>query len=244
MVNNKRYWKNKKRPYVASTDRSMQAEKKKMTTIEKDQKKATKYYDKFAKIYDLVSSKRYYQKPREFAIEEMDLSKSQIVLNIPCGTGQNFEFFQKRMSNTGKIIGIDLSEGMLLKAKEKVEKYRWENIEIVKEDATQINQDWIKGEFGDNFRFDSILCDLGLSGFPKWELIIDNLISLLKPDGKLVIMDWHIEKRTLRGEFIKWVGKGEVNRPLWQYMKDKVSNFKLNNSFKNGDMFVASGNKK
>ena len=215
-----------------------------MTTIEEGQTKAIKYYDKFSKVYDFFSSKRYYHKPREFAIKEMDLHKNQIVLNIPCGTGQNFEYFQKSMLNTGKIIGIDLSEGMLSIAKDKVEKNGWKNIKIIKEDATQINSEWVKKEFGKDLKFDSILCDLGLSGFPKWELIIDNLISLLKPNGKLVIMDWYIEKRTLRGEFIKWVGKGEVNRPLWQYMKGKVSNFKLDNSFKGGDMFVSSGNKK
>ena len=57
-------------------------------------------------------------------------------------------------------------------------------------------------------------------------------------------MDWYIAKFSLRGEFIKWIGKGEVDRPLYQYMENKVSNFELNNSFKRGGMFVASGTKK
>ena len=57
-------------------------------------------------------------------------------------------------------------------------------------------------------------------------------------------MDWYIEKLNLRGRFIKWIGKGEVNRPIWQYLENKVANFKVDNSFKKGEMFVASGNKK
>ncbi len=202
------------------------------------------YYDKFSKVYDWVSSRRYYHKPREFAIKEMGLNKEQIILNIPCGTGQNFEYFQKYMINTGRVIGVDLSEGMLLKAKEKVKNNNWSNIEIIKGDATQITSEWIKEKLDSDLKFDAILCDLGLSGFPEWELVIDNLISILKPNGKIVMMDWYIEKKNWRGAFIKWIGKGEVNRPLWQYMENKVANFNLKNSFKGGDMFVASGNKK
>ncbi len=208
------------------------------------QKKIAKYYDRFAKIYDFISSKSYYRKPREFAVNELNLNKNQTVLNIPCGTGQNFEYFQEYLQNTGKIIGIDLSSGMLEKAKDKIKKNKWNNIQIIKGNATEINAEWIKKEFEADLKFDAIFCDLGLSGFPEWGKVIDNLILLLKPKGKIVIMDWYIEKVNLRGMFIEWIGKGKVNRPIWQYLENKVENFNVNNSFKSGEMFVASGNKK
>jgi hypothetical protein len=57
-------------------------------------------------------------------------------------------------------------------------------------------------------------------------------------------MDWYIDGPSLRGSFIKWVGKGEVNRPIYQYLENKVNNFKLNNTFKSGQMFVVSGTRK
>ena len=60
---------------------------------------------------------------------------------------------------------------------------------------------------------------------------------------KIVIMDWYMEKRTLRGAFIEWIGKGEVTRPIWQYLKPKVKDFKLDHSFNRGGVFVASGRK-
>lgn len=215
-----------------------------MDNIEEKQKKAIRYYDHFAKIYDWVSSKSYYRKPRKFAINELKLEKNQVVLNIPCGTGQNFEYYQNYLSNTGTIIGIDLSEGMLEKAQEKIDENKWQNIKLFKSDATKINTEWINANIKIDLKFDSIFCDLGLSGFPEWEKIIDNLISLLKPNGKIVIMDWYIDKPSIRGSFIKWIGKGEVNRPLYQYLDKNVANFKLNNTFKNGQMFVAVGTKK
>lgn len=215
-----------------------------MNTIEENQRRATIYYDRFSKFYDCISSDSYYRKPRQFAIKNLGLKPNQTILNIPCGTGQNFKYFQKYLHNTGNVIGIDLSEGMLSKAKAKIEKNNWNNIKILCGDATKIDPQWISKNIEQELKFDSILCDLGLSGFPGWQKIIDNFISLLKPIGKLVIMDWYIDKPGLRGKFIKWIGKGEVNRPLYQYMENKVENFVLNNSFKDGDMFVAIGTKK
>jgi ubiquinone/menaquinone biosynthesis C-methylase UbiE len=209
-----------------------------------NQKEAIQYYDKFAKIYDWVSSKSYYKNSREYALNELDLKPNQAVLNIPCGTGQNFIYFQKYLSNTGTIIGLDLSTGMLKQAQEKKDKNQWDNIKLLTADATKVNVDWINSNIKQDFKFDSILCDLGLSGFPDWEQVIDNLLSLLKPNGKIVIMDWYIDGPSLRGSFIKWVGKGEVNRPIYQYLENKVNNFKLNNTFKSGQMFVVSGTRK
>lgn len=208
------------------------------------QAKAIKFYDKFSKIYDWISSDYYYRIPRKFAIQKLVVKQNQTILNIPCGTGQNFKYFQEFLKQTGKIIGIDLSEGMLAQAKNKIRKHDWNNLQILCDDATKINRAWVNSNLEENLEFDSILCDLGLSGFPEWEQVIDNLISLLKPDGKLVVMDWYIEKPSLRGNFIKWIGKGEVNRPIYQYMEKRLSKFELNNSFKNGEMFVAIGTKR
>ena len=212
--------------------------------LDKEKQKAVRYYNWFSRVYDLISSKSYYHKIREFAISELNLVENQTVLNIPCGTGQNFEYYQKYLNNSGELVAIDISEGMLSKANAYIEKNHWKNIKTFAADASEVNTDWVNTNLAKNLKFDSILCDLGLSGFPDWQSIIDNLISLLRPNGSLVVMDWYIKKPTLRGEFIKWIGKGEVNRPIYQYIEGKLSDFKLNNSFKSGDMFVASGIKK
>lgn len=54
-------------------------------------------------------------------------------------------------------------------------------------------------------------------------------------------MDWYIPKPTLRGAFIKWIGKGEVNRPIYQYLETRVVGFEVNTSFNRGGVFVATG---
>jgi len=209
--------------------------------MNKQQKAAIEYYDKFSRVYDWLSPEWYYHNARVYAIEQLALKSGDTVLNLPCGTGQNFTYFQKYLNETGLIIGIDLSEGMLEKAKIKTAENDWNNIKIIREDATQINQKWVANHFGSPVKVAAILCDLGLSGFPNWEQIIDNMLELLEPNGRLVIMDWYLPEPSLRGKLIKWVGKGEVDRPVYQYLKSKVAKFTVNTSFNRGGVFVATG---
>lgn len=204
------------------------------------------YYDKFSRVYDLLSPKGYYHRARRHAVDALDLKANQTVLNVPCGTGQNFEYFQEYLKNTGLIIGIDLSPGMLEKAEAKCRRSGWTNIRLFNANVLDVDEAWVKKNVGDPspVAVDAVLCDLGLSGFPEWQKVIDRLLGLLKPGGKIVIMDWYLDKPSLRGKFIKWIGKGAVDRPIWQYLQREVSDFQLNNRFNRGGVFVASGNRR
>lgn len=215
---------------------------KSLTTAER-QKQAINWYDKFAYVYDWISSESYYRKPREFAIAQLRLSRDQTILNVPCGTGQNLHLIQDYLQGTGTVLGVDLSSGMLARAERKVAKAGWTNVLLEKQDATSITQDWLAETSDLQSGVDAVLCDLGLSGFPNWEHTIDNLLSVLKPRGRFVIMDWFIAQPKFRGSMIKWFGKGEVDRPLWQYLQPRVDDFLLDDSFKGGDVFVAAGSK-
>ncbi|MFI2743045.1 methyltransferase domain-containing protein [Zhouia sp. PK063] len=88
-----------------------------------EQENAIHYYDKLSVIYDYISN-WYYKKARNYAIKELQLKNGQTVLNVPCGTGVNFKYFNEYLNNSGLIIGIDLSSGMLDKARQKIEKKR------------------------------------------------------------------------------------------------------------------------
>jgi len=59
-------------------------------------------------VYDLFSPKEYYHQARFAAIKELNLVEGESVLNVPVGTGQNFEYFQAYLKNKGSIIGVDM----------------------------------------------------------------------------------------------------------------------------------------
>ena len=209
------------------------------------QRKATSYYDKFAGVYDVLSPKSYYHKARLQAIKELRINKGSSVLNVPVGTGQNFEYFQQYLGNSGLIVGVDISLGMLGKSRKKIDRNQWSNIKLVNQNVLDLGSSLTSGALGREGRegFDAVLCDLGLSGFPQWKEIVDTLVSMLSMNGRIAIMDWYIENPSLRGSFVKWIGKGEVDRPIWQYLETKVSDFRVDSSFNRGGVFVASGSK-
>ncbi len=202
--------------------------------------RAARYYDRFSLVYDVLSSPRYYRKPREAAVEALRLRPGQAVLNVPCGTGQNFPLLQSHLRGTGRVVGVDLSAGMLAKAAAKVRADGSGNIDLIREDVTALDSEWAASQ-GVPHGFDAVLCDLGLSGFPSWQRVADQLLTTLKPGGRLVVMDWFIPHRSLRGEFIRWIGKGEVDRDLPGYLRDRMEDVEVDGSFKGGDMFVAAG---
>ncbi|ACN17512.1 UbiE6 [Desulforapulum autotrophicum HRM2] len=192
-------------------------------------------------MYDVFSPKKYYHKARSQAIKELRLNKEKSVLNVPVGTGQNFEYFQQYLRNSGLIVGVDISRGMLGKAQNKIDQSQWDNIKLLNQDVTNLGSSLVNEFLEENSLkgFDAILCDLGLSGFPQWKEVIDILVSMLSTNGRIAIMDWYI----VRGNFVRWIGKGEVNRPIGQHIETRVADFQVDSSFNRGGVFVASGSK-
>lgn len=206
----------------------------------------SRYYNNLASLYDWLSPKSYYLKARKKAVKELGLGKGDTVLNVACGTGQNFELFQEYLKGTGLVIGIDFSAGMLAKAKEKIKRNNWHNIQLINGDANLISEKWLfeRLNLTEKTEINASICDLGLSAIPNWENVLNRMIEVTKPKGKIVIMDWYMEKLSWRGRFINLVGKADIRRPSWQYLKAKTDNFKMDQSFNRGGVFVASGNKR
>ena len=209
-------------------------------------KKVSKYYNRFSKFYDKLSPKGYYLKARKKAVDELELKKGDTVLNVACGTGQSFEFFQEYLKDTGLIIGLDFSDGMLSKAKEKVKRNNWKNIQLINGDANLLSEAWLTNQIGQakKLQIDASICDLGLSAMPDWENVLNRIMEVTKPNGKIVIMDWYMEKLTIRGQFVNWIGEADITRPTWKYLETRADNFKIDRSFNRGGVFVASSNKK
>jgi len=69
------------------------------------------------------------------AVRRLELQSGQVVLDVACGTGLNFEGIQNRIGPGGRVIGLDLSPEMLAVARERVAAARWENVTLVESAA-------------------------------------------------------------------------------------------------------------
>ncbi len=99
------------------------------------------------------------------------------VLDYCCGTG-NFSIYPALQGH--KVYGIDISNKSVEMAKKKIKQFNLNNCNFYCMDSENIN-------FDDNF-FDLILCYNSLT-YLDLPIALNNLKRVLKPNGKLIIMD-------------------------------------------------------
>ena len=201
-----------------------------------------KWYDIFSNIYDSSLEKLYFSS-RKRAIELLDLKDNQIVIDIACGTGANFKHI-KTSNDKITLYGTDYSSGMLKKGQDSIEKNSWTNTFLFQADARELNSSSIEKYINKKMSFDRVICVLGLSVIPEWEMVLDNLIGLLKENGKIVIVDVFAEKRNLNTWLVEKVAKADLNRKIWQTLEAKTDNFHqeyipVKESKVGGKLFVA-----
>jgi ubiquinone/menaquinone biosynthesis C-methylase UbiE len=99
------------------------------------------YYDLFPEVYDFIiqlHSRDIAGSLRRFITEKANLSEGDKALDLCTGTGSVAVELTKQVGETGFVIGLDFSWGMLEKAKEKARKSRIDRLHLVQANASQL----------------------------------------------------------------------------------------------------------
>jgi len=142
------------------------------------------YSGSFASQYETTLPDAFSNFKRK-AYQDSKLKKGDHVLVFCCGTGMDFPYILKKIGKEGKITGVDFSADMLKAARDKIDYYGWDNIELIEADVTTLN-----GQVPNNF--DAGVCTLGLSIIKNWEEGYANLVSHVKPGGEIIIGDMQL----------------------------------------------------
>ena len=111
----------------------------------------------------------------------LNLSESDAVLDVATGTGEPGLTIAGRVKN-GKVIGTDLSEGMLAVAQAKATEHGVRNYEAQVADVCEL-------PFADA-SFNAISCRMGFMFFPDLLLAAHEMYRVLKPGGRLAATVW------------------------------------------------------
>lgn len=136
-----------------------------------------KAYDDWASQYDSNKNKTR-DLDQKSTMETLSRYSFESVLELGCGTGKNTNWLLK---NAKKIIGLDFSQEMLNKAKEKITDDR---VLFKKADLTK---DW---EIDNNFA-DLITCSLTLEHIQDFKHIFHQAYLKLKENGLFFISELH-----------------------------------------------------
>jgi len=117
---------------------------------------------------------------RKKAIRLLSKAKRNRILDIATGTG-DFAFEALKL-NPEKVIGIDISKGMLDKGNDKVSNRKLnDKIDLILGDSENL-------DFEDN-SFDAITVGFGVRNFENLEKGLKEINRVIKPDGKVAILE-------------------------------------------------------
>jgi phosphatidylethanolamine/phosphatidyl-N-methylethanolamine N-methyltransferase len=131
-------------------------------------------YARWAPVYDLVFGQVFAQ-GRAAATDVADRIGGDI-LEVGVGTGISLPGYAR----TSRVTGVDLSEPMLAKARDRVRRHGLSNVMgLAVDDAEKLT-------FADN-SFDVVVAQYVVTACPNPEAALDEFLRVVKPGGEIVI---------------------------------------------------------
>jgi ubiquinone/menaquinone biosynthesis C-methylase UbiE len=95
------------------------------------------FYSHYAGVYDFIARRTPgVTDLRESVVTALDPSPGDVVVEMGCGTGANFPYLRDRVGPAGTVVGVDFTPGVLELARDRIEREGWENVHVVRGDAT------------------------------------------------------------------------------------------------------------
>lgn len=169
---------------------------------------------------------------RKKAILQLKDLQPQTVLDVATGTA-DVALLTFKLLHPKKIFGIDISEGMLDLGRKKIEKQGLQQVITLQQgDSETIN-------FPDN-TFDAVTVAFGVRNFQHLEKGLAEMYRVLKPGGKLVVLEFSRPKQKafkgLYNFYMKVIAPGAgsmfaKNKAAYSYLNDSVQAFPEREAF-------------
>ncbi len=86
-------------------------------------------YELHAPTYDVTSAVGMFLRAR--AVEALAPRQGEVIFDVGCGTGLNFDAIEQGIGPRGRLVGIDRSPAMLRRAKERIALNGWRNATLL-----------------------------------------------------------------------------------------------------------------
>lgn len=138
-------------------------------------------YDRMARWYRVAEfSILFPHRFRKKAVQRLALAPGETALEIGCGTGRNLPLLCDAVGASGQVFGVDASTGMLDRAQQWVRHSNLRNVRLLHQDAAYLDLPT---------QVDAVLFSLSYSVLPDRDTVLQHAWRVLKPGGRLVVMD-------------------------------------------------------
>ncbi|MDA0165669.1 class I SAM-dependent methyltransferase [Solirubrobacter ginsenosidimutans] len=94
-----------------------------------DHRRSQRSYGAMAQIYELRTSSGDHG--RRELVECLAPRSGEVILDVGCGSGRNFDQIRRRIGPSGRLIGVEPSPEMLAQARALVRRRGWTNVELI-----------------------------------------------------------------------------------------------------------------
>jgi len=147
-------------------------------------------YSRLSSHYDLLFDK-VFQKGREEAIRVLELTGGERVLEVGVGTGLALPLYPRSV----EVVGIDLSEGMLEEARERITRLGLRHVSVLKMDASSI-------EFEDG-AFDAVFAPYVMSVVADPRRVLSEMKRICRPGGRIAIVNHFLSRNPVKATLEK-----------------------------------------
>jgi demethylmenaquinone methyltransferase/2-methoxy-6-polyprenyl-1,4-benzoquinol methylase len=180
-------------------------------------------YDKLNHVMSLNVDKLW----RKHALKEIVDGTPQQILDVACGTGDSTISIAAAAHPGSRVVGADISEGMMSLVMEKACKVGvHDRIRLQVADGENLPYE--------DERFHRVTCAFGIRNFEHKELGLKEFYRVLKPGGKAVILELSVPRNRVLCWFydlyflhiLPWIG-GRISgdKAAYQYLPASVHAF-------------------
>jgi cyclopropane fatty-acyl-phospholipid synthase-like methyltransferase len=141
-------------------------------------RRKARHYNVTSRLYPVPGYPQQSQRRR--AVQALGLRPGDTVVDIACGTGQNFPFVQQAIGPEGRIVGVDLTDAMLAEAQDRIDANGWSNVGLVQADAVA---------FDFPARVNAIISTYALTQVPGCGEVVAHGAAALAPGGRMAVLD-------------------------------------------------------
>ncbi|MCM4154816.1 bifunctional demethylmenaquinone methyltransferase/2-methoxy-6-polyprenyl-1,4-benzoquinol methylase UbiE [Gramella sp. AN32] len=186
-------------------------------------------YDGLNRVISLGTDVKW----RKKVVAKVTETNPEKILDIATGTGD----LAIQMANSGakKIIGLDISEGMLKVGRKKISNKNLDSkIEMIQGDSEDLPFQ--------NDEFDAITVAFGVRNFQNLEKGLKEIYRVLKPNGIFVVLETSVPRKfpfkqgyhVYSGVILPMIGKlFSKDKNAYSYLSESAANFPYGEKFNN-----------